>query len=111
MHRFELTETSLDIEIVGLDRLWALRSSVSLPRAAIRTVRRRTPQDTPPLWRIGTHVPGVIVAGTYFGSGRREFWATRLGDDAVVIELEGARLTRVVVDLADSQRLLDACAR
>ena len=39
--------------------------------------------------------PGVIIAGTFFRGGRREFWDVRDGSKAVTIELERGKYRRL----------------
>lgn len=101
-----LDDREATITPVGWSRVWTLRSRVQFPLSSIRSVRR-APADVGRGiwhgWRLpGTHVPGVLVAGSYYRNGRWEFWDVRVSKDrAIELELEGAPYARVVVDVGD----------
>jgi hypothetical protein len=63
-------------EVQGLHKLWALRSRLEVPLAHIRSVRE-DPSAARGLWKgfhlPGTHVPGVLAAGTFYRGGKRVF--------------------------------------
>jgi hypothetical protein len=91
---------------VGWSRIWTLRSRVSVPLSSIRSVRRAAPDVGRGIWHgwrlPGTHVPGVIVAGSYYRDGRWEFWDVRVTKErAIELELENGPYARVVVDVED----------
>ena len=103
----------------GWSKLWTLRDRIVVPLSALRSVRR-----APGVgdgwwkgWRLpGTHLPGVIVAGSYLADGMWSFWDVRgSGERAIEVELEGERYQRLVIDVADpdaeQQRLQAAMAR
>lgn len=100
------------IEVQGLHKLWALKRRIEVPRSAVRSVRR-APADAVrgwwKGWRIpGTHLPGVIVAGTFYRDGERHFWDVRHADHAVEIELDGQAYDRLFVEVADPDAALRA---
>ncbi|MEO3977874.1 hypothetical protein [Streptomyces sp. CAU 1734] len=93
----------LVVTMEGLDRVWALKSAVTVPLAHVRgatadpgIVRGRKGVRAP-----GTHFPGVITAGTFHTREGRVFWAVRDAAKAVVIELTGERYARLVVQVDD----------
>lgn len=96
----------IEVEVQGLHRLWALRRRIAFPRGAVRSVKP-LPADAlrgrKGLRVPGTHVPGVIVAGTYYKDGERHFWDVRHADHAIEIELEGQRYRRLFVEVADPE--------
>ncbi|HEU4698927.1 MAG TPA: hypothetical protein VFS40_07100 [Gemmatimonadales bacterium] len=47
----------------------------------------------------GTHIPGIITAGTFLQDGRRTFWDVHDAERAIVVELEGERYDRLVVEV------------
>lgn len=59
-------------------------------------------------WRLpGTHLPGVIVAGTFYRGGQRLFWDVRgAGERAIVVDLTGAAYDRLIVDVPDTEAAL-----
>jgi hypothetical protein len=95
----------LAVSVKGLHRLWALKSTIRVPISALSSVRRVDPAAISSWWvgwrAPGTHVPGIIIAGTYYKDGERHFWDVRQPDRAIEIRLEGARYHRLFVEVAD----------
>jgi hypothetical protein len=90
----------------GLAKLWALRGHITVPVSAIRRVRRAAPGVARGWWKgwrlPGTHLPGVIVAGSYLRDGEWEFWDVRgAGSRAIEVNLSGGRFSRLVIDVDD----------
>ena len=92
-------------EVQGWSRLWALRSRITVPLSRIRDVRRADPSAVRGWWKglrlPGTHVPGVIVAGTFYEGSKPVFWDVRRPARAIEVQLAGAEYDRLVVDVAD----------
>ena len=90
----------------GLSQLWALRRRITVPVSAIRRVRRAAPGVARGWWKgwrlPGTHLPGVIVAGSYLLDGDWEFWDVRgAGSRAIEVNLSAGRFSRLVIDVDD----------
>lgn len=118
MVEVEIREGALHLEVKGLDKLWALKSSLTIPIAHVRGVRRdpmvargwfkglRAP---------GTHIPGVIVAGTFYQDGKRIFWDVHRAENTLVIELDDERYDQLIVEVAEpdavAARIGEAIAR
>jgi hypothetical protein len=104
MVEFSIEGYELAVAVRGWSRLWALKSQLRLPLSHVRAVRwdPSVARGWWKGWRLpGTHIPGVIVAGTYYRDGAREFWDVRGGGNAVVVELERDPYARIVVEVAD----------
>ncbi|MFD5826084.1 hypothetical protein, partial [Lentzea sp. NPDC060358] len=91
----------LVVEMEGMDKLWALKSRLTIPLAHVRgaTVDPGILGEPKGLRAPGTHVPGVITAGTFHQDGEKVFWAVRDARKAVVVELSDERYTRLVVEV------------
>jgi hypothetical protein len=105
MVRIEIEGDTLHVEPQGWHKLWALKSHLDVPLTKVRAVRAdpdaaRSVQHRG-LRLPGTYVPGLITAGTYYKAGERTFWDVRRPERAIVIELEGARYKRLVVEVED----------
>lgn len=91
-------------ELLGLHKLWALKARIKVPLAHIRAVRT-DPSVTLGWrkgWRLpGTHVPGLIVAGTYYQGGRRIFWDVARPKGSIVVDLADEPYDQLVVEVAD----------
>ena len=92
-----MVETVIDknllrVRVRGTHKLWAFKSSIEIPLAAIRSVKvdparaRHAQGGRNP----GISIPGVLNAGTFHEGVRRIFWDVHDPDKAIVIELNNA---------------------
>lgn len=99
----------MTVAVQGLDRLWALKSELTIPLAHVRgaTVDPGIASD-PKGWRgSGTHIPGVIVAGTFHQDGKLIFWDVHDTGKTVVIELEDDTYQRLVIEVSDPRATVE----
>ncbi|GHH54424.1 hypothetical protein [Lentzea cavernae] len=98
----------LVVEMAGLDKLWALKSRLTIPLANVRgaTVDPGILGDPKGIRAPGTHVPKVITAGTFHHEGEKVFWAVRDAQKAVVVELADENYTRLVVEVDDPRAVV-----
>ncbi len=107
MNKVTISRNKVCIEITGWDKLWSFKGSLTIPKESIRRVYRYDGSIKPPWCRApGTAIPKVIISGTYYGRGRKEFWNTHFRAGALVFDLDDAEYTRVVVDVADPEKVL-----
>ena len=100
----------VQVDIRGLHKLLAFKGHLELPTSAVKSARRL---DTKQAWRLwkgfrvpGTHLPGVIAAGTFYKDGERHFWDVRNAGRAIEIELEGQPYQRLFVEVEDPEATL-----
>jgi hypothetical protein len=106
MNKITISRDTVHIEITGWDKFWSFKGSLTIPRECISRVYRYDGSTKPPWCRCpGTALPKVIIAGTYYGRGRKEFWNTHFRE-ALVFDLKDSKYTRVVVDLEEPERVL-----
>ena len=95
---------TLNLEVRGLDKLWALKSRLEIPLANIRGVAA-DPTIARGWWKglraPGTHVPGVIIAGTFYQDGKRIFWDVHNAENTIVIDLADDRYDQLIVEVRD----------
>ena len=104
MTEVELTLDALVVHVQGMDQLWALKSRLEIPLSHVVG-----PEVNPGVaqgWSKGvrapgTHVPGVIAAGTFYQEGERVFWDVHDPEKTVVIHLEDERYARLVIEVED----------
>ena len=109
MARVSIDGDALRVDVEGLDRVWSLKSQLMVP---LKHVRGATADPgiaaEPKGWRLpGTHLPGVIVAGTFYRDGERIFWDVHDGSHAVVIELKDENYARLVVEVQNPPATVD----
>jgi hypothetical protein len=87
--QFIIEADQLTIQFEGLEKLWALKRRLQIPRYAIMEVDYLASQpmmrDLWGYWRLpGASLPGVFLAGSYRRDGEREFWYLRLRTPGVL---------------------------
>src|SRR5688572_24532726 len=106
MNNIVTGRNNVRIEITGWDKIWSLKGSLTIPRSSITKAYRHDAKLKPPFWRCtGTAIPKVIIAGTYYGRGRKEFWNTHF-KNAIVLDLKNTEYTRIVLDVKNPNRVL-----
>jgi hypothetical protein len=103
MAQVRIDRDTLVVEVEGLDKLWALKSRLEIPLVSVRgaTADPGIIKEPKGVRAPGTHVPGVITAGTFHIDGERVFWDVHDAAKAVVIELRDERYARLVVQVAN----------
>ncbi len=94
--------TTAVFAVQGWDKLWALRSRLEIPLAHIRDVHT----DASPkmgwfqgLKMLGTDIPNVFRAGTFYQDGGWVFWDVRHAEKTIVVELHDERFQKLVVEV------------
>jgi hypothetical protein len=106
MVELSISDSNLELQVRGADKLWALRSSLEIPLQHIAGIRA-DPATARGWWHgiklLGTDIPGVLTAGTFYQHGRRIFWDVHTPENTVVIELRDERYDELIVEGADPQ--------
>ncbi len=95
----------LVVQMSDLEKVEAVHVDIHVPLAAVREVRA-VDDAWPELRGIrapGTGLPGVIAVGTRRGSFGKDFAAVHGRGPAVVVDLEGADYSRLVVTTPDAE--------
>jgi len=111
MTRIEVIEDRLKVEILGWDKIWAFKSRLDFPLEHVANARRwEKEKDGKWIFRgiraPGTHLPGVIVAGTYHRKGEHIFYDVHNFIDAIVIELKDEWYARLIVEVAEPEAVV-----
>jgi hypothetical protein len=116
--RFELNGGELTVTLQGWERMWALRRRLIIPRGDIVHAEWHSePFELQTSLRLGgTSVPGVLVAGTFYGQGMKQFlylrrpqgWRRVTVANVLVLDLHDMFYHRVVLSCpeADAQRVI-----
>lgn len=97
----------LHVDLIGAHRFLAFRRRIEVALAQVRSIREAG--DAARDWVagvkvVGARIPGIIKAGTFRSHGETSFWDVRDPNHAVVIELEGAKFARLVLEVQDVQK-------
>src|SRR5450631_4424970 len=95
---------NLELHVQGVDKLWALKSSLEIPLQHIAGIRAE-PDFARGWWHgihmPGTDIPGVLTAGSFYQQGNRVFWDVHNPESTVIIELRDERYDELIVEVAD----------
>jgi hypothetical protein len=90
-------------DVLGLHQLWAFKGRLDIPRAHVRGAHRDP--DAVRGWKgwraPGTHVPGLLTAGTFHLDGDRIFWDVRDASKTVVVDLDPHDYRQLVIEVED----------
>lgn len=91
-------------EVLGWDKLWALKSQLDIPLAHITSVR--VDAEAARGWfhglRLpGTQIPGFLTAGTFYWREGAVFYDVHDCDNTIVLELDHEHYKRLIVEVAD----------
>jgi hypothetical protein len=123
MASIEITPHDLVVRVHGVDRLLALRSSVSVPLAHVAGVREHAAEaDFDRAVRdsgrgVGTFVRGRVAAGTLRLPDGRSFYDVHDPDKAIVVDLRSEPFEHLVLQIdsespeAAARRIRDALLR
>jgi hypothetical protein len=105
MVELEIANNKLVIHVKGADKLWAFRSTLEIPLAHIAGVRT-DPAIADGWWKgfrlLGTNLPGVIAAGTFYQHGKTIFWDVHQGEKAIILDLHDERYDELIVEVEDT---------
>lgn len=91
-------------EVEGWDKLWAFRGRLEIPLEHIHdayTHHPSTDEILGGLRLLGTGMPGVIKAGTFYQQGKWVFWDVHNRDNVVIIDLVHDHYDKLVIEVAD----------
>jgi len=105
-----ISSGSLVLQVRGADKLWAFKGSLEIPLAHIAEIRE-DPAIARGWWHglkmLGTHVPGVLTAGTFYQDGKRIFWDVHNTDNVVVIRLKDERYDEFIVEVDEPKAAVE----
>ena len=104
MVEISITGDHLHLEVKGLDKLWAFKGQLDIPLRHIRNVRH-DPEAASGWWHgiklVGTNLPGVLTAGSFYQHGQRVFWDVHDPTNSIIIELHDERFGELIVEVND----------
>jgi len=113
MATISIDGSDLTIDVQGMDKFWSLKSRLTIPMAHVRgATADPSIASEHKGWRgPGTHLPGVIVAGTFHQDGKQVFWDVHNKDKAIVIELKDDTYQRLVIEVDDPRATVELIER
>jgi hypothetical protein len=107
----EIKDGNLILRMQGMDKIWALKSELTIPLVHITGVRMD--EEVIHHWfhgiRLpGSNIPGVLTAGTFYQDGKRVFWDIHHPKSALVITLAHESYNELVIQVEDPEALIKA---
>jgi hypothetical protein len=102
MTHIEIDTEALTVQVQGLDKLWSLKSELRIPLSHVSGAALA--EDEARRWwhgirAPGTHVPGVITAGTFYEREGRVFWDVSKPERAIAIVLHDDKYAKLVIEV------------
>ena len=103
-------ENNFHFNVEGLHKLWALKSQITIPiQIVVRAYQNSG--ELSGWWKgikmPGTHVPGIITAGTFYQSGEKIFWDVVDKDKAIIIDLEDESYKKLIIQVKNPSEAID----
>jgi hypothetical protein len=96
-------------EVEGLHQLWALRSRLEIPLTHI-TDAEIDPDQVGRWWHgwklMGTDVPGLFAAGTFYYHGELVFWDVSDPAKTIIVSLDHERYKKLILEVADPEAVV-----
>lgn len=101
MAQIHIDDNTVIVTIEGLNKLWALKSSLTIPLTNIRgaTIDPGIVNERKGFRAPGTNFPGLITAGTFHLNGERIFWDVHNPHKTIVIELTNEHYARLIIEV------------
>jgi hypothetical protein len=96
-------------EIIGLHKLWALKSRLTIPAAHILKVYADKEKNAW-VWGLrmpGTQIPGIITAGTYIVKDGTIFCDVMDVSNTIIVELYDEFYKKLVIEVEDPQKAIE----
>ena len=111
MTKITISDGTLIVAVQGWDKLWSLKSRLEIPLEHVSGVRAAADERVIGIRAPGTHVPGVITAGTFLLEGSWVFWDVHDPEKAIAIDLHDERFSTLIVEVADPETSVRDIAR
>jgi hypothetical protein len=96
-------------EVEGLHQLWALKTRLEIPLTHITSVEF-DPEQVGRWWHgwklLGTDVPGLFAAGTFYYHGELVFWDVSDPASTIIVSLNHERYKKLIVEVEDPQAVV-----
>lgn len=104
-----IADGRVHFEVLGWDKMWALRSRLEIPIGHILSARI-DPDPARGWWHgiklPGSSIPGLLTAGTFYQEGDWVFYDVHDPEKTLVLELDHEQYKRLVIEVAHPQATL-----
>lgn len=101
----EIGEKSVTFRFVGSQRFLAMKRSLSIPLKNIESISTETVNPPWLAGRVGTHLPPIFWAGTFWTREGKIFYYVRDRAKCVTLNLKDHDYAKAVIELEDKEAL------
>lgn len=109
MTKLEIRGQDLIVEVLGLDKLWSFKSSLTIPLAHIVDVQPGA--DAHLGWDAlrapGTAIPWLFVAGTFYTGEGKQFWDVAQKSRSIALTLRDESYRKLVIEVEDRDAAIE----
>jgi hypothetical protein len=107
MVTIEVQDNNYVFRMKGMHKIWALRSKITVPKNDVI----KAYQDQEELhkfcgFRVGTYVPFVIIAGTYYLKGKKNFWDMTREKNTIIVELKNHYYNKLYIEVENTENAM-----
>lgn len=98
------TSEKFIFKIKGWHQIWSLRDKIIVAKEDVVNVYQN-PEELSK-WkgiRVGTHIPGIIAAGTFSWKGRRNFWDVMKNKNTIIVELKNNIYNKLYIEVENPE--------
>jgi len=105
MVSIEKQEGKFIFNVLGLHKLWAFKSQLSIPIESIKDAHQNLESVRGwKGWRApGTSVPSIITAGTFHKNGNKIFWDVVNIENCIIVELIDEEYKQLIIEVKNPE--------
>lgn len=109
MVTIEKKEENFVFEVKGLHKLWALKSLITIPKENIISAypNQENLNWIEGLRMPGTHIPGLITAGTYIVKDGTIFCDVTDQNKSIVVELKDEHYKKLIIEVENVEEAIN----
>ncbi len=95
-------DNNVIFEVIGLHKLWAFKSQLTIPIHHILNVYQDINYVTKwwKGWRMpGTDIPTILTAGTFYNDGNKIFWDVSDSEKCIIIDLKDESYNQLIIEV------------
>ena len=95
---------SITLKLEGANKFFALKSKIEIP---LDNISKVSTEQVKPVWlprmRIGMHVPGALMAGTFWLKSGKTFYFVKDFSRCITLHLKNHEYSKVIVQVDDNK--------
>ena len=104
MVKVSVGDDAITLSLEGTRKFLALKGNITIP---LENIVKISTEQVKPLWlprmRLGAHVPGVFMAGTFWVKQGKTFYFVRDFSRCITLHLRSHEYSRVIIQVDDKE--------